>query len=116
MKKDGGIELLKGQEREGCENLFSQLQGYGIFIVKNGEQESWLKPLGAIGHGSNWLIDIFEKMGEDPEKPNYIRPGKGDVWDFIGEIKQWISNPARKGVPLSTENPISSPTKSSSAN
>lgn len=103
MKRDGGINLLNGQDREGCQNLFSQLQDYGIFIVKYGELESWLKHLGATRHGSDWLIDIFEKMGEDPEKPGYVIPENGDVWDFIGEIKQWISNPERKGVPVSTE-------------
>jgi len=99
MKRDGGIDLLVGQEREAAENLFSQLAAYGMFVVAKGELESWLKPLGATGHTPAWLISIFEKMGEDPTLPGYVRPALGDVWDFLGTIKQWIADPAKRGIP-----------------
>ncbi len=101
FKKDGGITLLKGGEKEACENLFSQLKEYGVFVVPNGELESWVKSLGATGHGSKWLIEVFEKMGEATEDPNYLNPDDGDVWDFIGEAKDWLSNSNRKGIPTS---------------
>ena len=101
MKRDGGIELLTGQAKEGCKDFFRQLNGYGTFVVANGEIESWLKQLGATGHGPSWLIDIFEKMGENPDDANnYVGPGQGDVWDFIGELNNWIANPEKKGVPI----------------
>ncbi len=99
LKKDGGITLLEDAEREACENLFSQLKEYGVFIVPNGELESWVKKLGATGHGSKWLIEAFEKMGETPEDPNYLSPEDGDVWSFIGEAKDWLADSNRKGIP-----------------
>jgi len=99
IKRDGGIQLLTGSDKEACNNFFDQFQEYGVFIVRHGELESWLEGLGATGHGSNWLIDIFEKMGEDPTSRNYVKPNTGDVWDFIGKIKDWIDNPNRKGIP-----------------
>jgi hypothetical protein len=57
-----------------------------------------LKALNA-GHGSTWLISIFEKMGENPNDPSYVKPKDGNVWDFISEIKEWISNERRDGIP-----------------
>lgn len=99
MKRDGGIELLEDQDKEAANDLFDQLAAYGLFVVRGGELESWLKSLGASGHGPNWLIEIFEIMGEDPDKPDYIKPDDIDVWKFIGQVKKWLVNPARKGIP-----------------
>lgn len=99
MKRDGGIDILSASDKEACSNFLDQLKEYGVFVVKNGELESWLKPLGASGHGSSWLINIFELMGENPAMDNYILPSSGDVWDFLGEIKIWMENPNRKGIP-----------------
>lgn len=99
MKRDGGVNLLKDVDKEGLNNLFNQLNEYGLFVVREGEIESWLKNLEATGHGPNWLIEIFEKMGEDPDSNEYLKPFEGDVWSFIGEIKQWLTNANRKGIP-----------------
>jgi hypothetical protein len=60
---------------------------------------SWLKRLGAKGHGPTWLIDIFQKMGEEPEADSYVKPGDGDVWSFMSQIKVWLTDPTRKGIP-----------------
>ena len=98
-KMKGGIDLLEGQEKEACNNFLNQLEEYGVFVIKSGELESWLKPLGAPGHGPNWLINIFEKLGENPESESFVKPEKGDVWDFIGKTKIWIDNFNRKGIP-----------------
>jgi len=38
-------------------------------------------------------------MGDDPKGADYLKPSQGDVWDFIGAIKQWLINPSRKGIP-----------------
>lgn len=99
MKRDGGVEILDDPNKEACNNLFNQLEEYGVFVIRNGELESWLTNLGATGHGSKWLIDIFEKMGSNPEDANYLRPSNGDVWDFIGKVKNWIDDPNKKGIP-----------------
>jgi hypothetical protein len=99
MKKDGGICLLESAERDAARNLFQQISEYGIFVVSEGELESWLKTLGANGHGPAWLIDMFEKMGEDLESPSYVKPSTDDVWLFMSEVKAWLTNPLRKGIP-----------------
>lgn len=100
MKKDGGVELLENDDKEAANNLFDELSKYGIFAVRKGELESWLKPLGASGHGTGWLIEVFEKMGENPEADSYLKPSEEDVWSFMGQIKQWLTNPTRKGIPI----------------
>lgn len=99
MKMDGGIQALSESHQEGLQNLFNKLSEYGLFVVPNGELESWLKPLEASGHGPNWLVEIFEKMGEDPEQDNYLKPSSDDVWNFIDNISEWLLNPRRKGIP-----------------
>lgn len=100
MKRSGGVELLSDGDKEAANNLFDKLAEYGVFVVRKGELESWLPDLGATGHGPSWLIDVFEKMGEDPESQSYLKPSNEDVWSFLGEIKKWFANPIRKGIPL----------------
>ena len=99
MKRDGGLTILERGDREAAENLCERLREYGLFVVKKGELESWLSGLGASGHGPSWLIDVFQKMGEDPEEQSYLRPGIDDVWSFVAEIKKWLATPSRKGIP-----------------
>lgn len=99
MKRDGGINLLSPADKEAANNLLNQLNEYGLFVVRAGELESWLKHLGASGHGPNWLIEVFEKMGEDPDSNSYLLPTDNDVWAFIGKIKAWLIEPNKKGIP-----------------
>lgn len=99
MKKNGGITILEKENQEAASTLLKQLADYGIFIVPNGELESWLKDLNITGHGSTWLINIFEKMGEDTESLEYLKPSSNDVWAFIQNIRIWLFDPHRKGIP-----------------
>jgi hypothetical protein len=99
MKRDGGLTILQGSDREACENFFRQLAEYGFFIVPNGEVESWLQSLPIDRGKGTWLKTIFEAMGEDVLDPGYVRPANGDVWDFLGKIANWVRNPSRSGVP-----------------
>ena len=99
MKREGGLAILSSAEKQAAEDLLTQLRQYGIFVVPGGELESWMKSLGASGHGPAWLIDVFERMGEDPSNPNYVRPDTGDVWAFLRDIRSWLVDPARKGIP-----------------
>lgn len=100
MKRDGGVNILEGADKEACDNFLDQLLEYGILIVPGGELESWLSHLNVSGHGSQWLINVFERMGDSPDHPDYVKPSEGDVWDFIGKAKQWLSNAQRKGIPM----------------
>ena len=99
MKRDGGLNLLEYSEKEAANNLCDRLAEYGLFLVRGGELESWLPGLGAKGHGPDWLVDMFEIMGEDPEKESYLKPSNDDVWAFISEIRNWLTDPNRKGIP-----------------
>lgn len=99
MKRDGGVAILGAADRQAAEDLLNQLRQYGIFVVPSGELESWMKSLGAAGHGPAWLIAIFERMGEDPSTSNYVRPSTGDVWAFLRDLRNWLVDPTRKGIP-----------------
>ncbi|MBB1321888.1 MULTISPECIES: ATP-dependent endonuclease [Shewanella] len=99
MKRDGGIKILSEDDQEALQNFFDKLADYGLFVVPNGELESWLMGLSASGHGPSWLVEIFEKMGEDPLSENYLKPEYNDVWRFIDSIAAWFLNPRRKGIP-----------------
>ena len=98
MKRKGGVNLLAKGDREAANNLIDRLAEYGLFALRGGELESWLPGLMAQGHGPAWLIAAFERMGEDPATPGYLRPSTDDVWAFISEIKRWLTNPGRKGI------------------
>lgn len=99
MKRDGGIQILDGTDRQAAEDLLSQLRQYGIFVVPGGELESWMKNLNASGHGPSWLIEMFERMGSDPNHGDYVRPESGDVWAFVSQIRSWLVEPNRRGIP-----------------
>jgi ABC-type cobalamin/Fe3+-siderophores transport system ATPase subunit len=99
MKRDGGVAILNAADRQAAEDLLNQLKQYGIFVIPNGELESWMRGLHATGHGPTWLIEIFERMGEDPSNPNYVRPNGSDVWEFMSHIRNWLVDPIRKGIP-----------------
>lgn len=97
--KKGGISLLSGEDEETAENLLNNLNEYGIFLVPNGEVECWLPQLQVTANKSDWLIEVFEKMGTDPLDTNYLKPQDEDVWVFIEKVAAWITNPQRKGMP-----------------
>jgi ABC-type cobalamin/Fe3+-siderophores transport system ATPase subunit len=99
MKRDGGVQLLEKGDREAANNLFNQLAEYGLFVVRHGELESWLTHLGARGHAPHWLIEIFERMGEYPESSSYVKPKDDDVWSFIRDVRTWLMDCHRKGIP-----------------
>ncbi|HDR1504002.1 TPA: ATP-binding protein, partial [Pasteurella multocida] len=64
-----------------------------------GEIEQWLPNLDIERGKSHWLKNIFEKMGDNPNSNDYIKPQDGDVWDFIGKISKWVNDPNKKGIP-----------------
>lgn len=99
FKRDGGVNALPPEQRAACNDFFDKLATYGIFVVHLGEIENWLPGLGVSTNKYSWLTSIFEAMGEDPESENYLQPADGDVWDFIGRVKSWASNPQRRGIP-----------------
>ena len=108
FKVAGGTELLKCGTKEAAENLFDDLERYGYFIVRKGEVESWLPCLDVprskqkTGEQS-WRANIFAAMGNHPRSEKYAGPESGDVWDFVGRAKGWLTNAHRKGIPTNVE-------------
>lgn len=98
MKKDGGVNLLDESDQAVFKKFVDDLKEYGVFVIEHGELESWLPCLSVTGHGPSWLINMFTKMGDDPEQEHYLYPGDDDVWAFINVINMWFKNPNRKGI------------------
>jgi hypothetical protein len=94
-----GVRGLAGHDLESCESLLSDLGQYGVFVVPNGQLESWLRQLEITARKAAWLTAVFERMGSEPNDPHYLRPGDADVWSFVRRIAAWVHNPARRGMP-----------------
>ncbi len=99
MKRAGGVDLLSPSDKASAEHMISDLAQYGIFVVPRGEVEVWLKHLSVTSHGSEWLVKMFEQMGEDPDAADYAKPSSNDVWAFISLVRAWLTDPNRKGIP-----------------
>ena len=99
MKTQGGVRLLENPDKETCNRFFEQLQEYGVFVVPGGELESWIPNLGVHCQKPHWLIKVFEEMGENPDDSQYLHPEDGDVWNFMGKVKEWCIDEIRKGIP-----------------
>lgn len=97
-KRNGGIDLLSGQELETANSFFDQMEEYGLFTVRSGELESWLKDLNVERTKNKWLISIFEAMGSDPDDEAYLKPSTNDVWGMMGRLGEWANNAIRKGM------------------
>lgn len=98
MKRDGGVAILSGSQRAAADHFFDDMNLFGIFPVRGGELESWLKGCGISGHGTQWAIPMLQSLGSDPNDPNYVRPSQNDVWQFIRDVITWIKNPSREGT------------------
>ncbi len=93
----GGIGKLTSTKSD-AEKLLKKLEEYGLFVVPNGELETWLPSFGVGGHGPDWLVRIFSLLGSDVTNDSYVEPTSGDVWDFLDRIGKWTNNPNRKGI------------------
>ncbi|WP_162243908.1 AAA family ATPase [Aurantimonas sp. Leaf443] len=98
-KSNGGIALLNGASKEKAENLFERLDQYGLFVLRNGEVEHWLPGLN-VTRSKKWLRKIFDAMGSDPKRPDYVHPDNDDVWAFLDRVAAWMTDKARRGTPL----------------
>lgn len=81
-----------------AENLLKKLSEYGLFIVENGELETWLSNLNVNGKGAKWLVKMFSKLGSDINNLSYVKPASNDVWKFLDDISKWTNDPTRKGT------------------
>ena len=97
LKKEG-INFLDADSIQIANSLINELNLYGLFPVYVGEVECWLPAVESSDHGNNWIVKKLKKMGQKKTDNDYIKPEEGDVWDFIGHIKNWLDNPNRIGM------------------
>lgn len=96
--KHGGVRALEAADQALARALLTKVAEYGLFVVPGGELESWLIGLGvAASNKADWIVDVFNRLGDDDKSPSYIRPSADDVWAFIDTIASWVNNPNRKG-------------------
>lgn len=100
MKLSGGINILNEQDRLAANLLFDNLDKFGLFVVRQGELESWLPTLHVPGQKTDWTVRMLDALGTDKEDANYVYPSDGDVWDFMRRIVAWVQNPSRLGMSL----------------
>lgn len=96
--KRQGISALGTADQHRAQSLLSDLERYGLFLVPNGEVETWLPFLNISEHGSKWLVRVFNRVGQHDSDPNYLTPGQADVWAFLDRIGIWAKDPSRLGT------------------
>lgn len=98
MSADGGLNILGDEDKAAAEQLFQNIEQYGIFPIHRGELEAWLPELGVPGKKTDWTIAMLERLGSDPTDMEYVKPADDDVWEFLRKIVSWIHDPARRGM------------------
>jgi hypothetical protein len=100
MKERNALTKLPSDAQNAANDLFDQLDQYGVFVVRNGEVEAWLANLGITSKKTDWAVAILERLGEPAGSPNYVGTGNDDVWSFVRDIAAWVRDSRRKGTPL----------------
>ncbi len=96
--KSNGLAALSTPDRNRAEALLSELAKYGLFLVPPGELECWLPAVSAPGHGPDWLVDLFSRIGQSEDDRDYLHPGTDDVWSFLDTVSTWAQNSSRLGT------------------
>lgn len=100
IKRGGILNLKDDKQRLAIQTFLDRLAVYGLFAVQVGELESWLPELGKGINKQDWVPEMFKKMGI-PGAEDYLAPGKGDVWEFIQQVTDWLEKQAN-AVPSSS--------------
>lgn len=99
--KASGIRAFQDGDKQTVEQFLAEMAEFGLFFVSVGELECWLADLAVarVRDKAAWITNMFTRLGSDPSAADYVAPGQTDVWEFIGQIKAWIANPNRRGIP-----------------
>ncbi len=87
--KSRGVYALTPPARDEALEFLRSLADFGLFLVPVGELERWLPQLKCSGHGPDWLVEIFGRMGLVDTDPGYLKPLPEDVWAFLDTIGKW---------------------------
>ena len=96
--KTQGLQALDADDRAQVANFLDELEGYGVFVVRVGELERWLEHLGVRGAKSQWIVRIFQAMGDDASSAGYVQPATDDVWAFLDRAACWVDDQDRRGM------------------
>lgn len=97
--KTRGLEALTDEHTAVVAEFLDAVAEYGIFVVPVGELEGWLRDLEINASKQSWVPEFFERLGANPDSGLAAEPSQDDVWAFIDRIADWVSNPARLGIP-----------------
>jgi ABC-type cobalamin/Fe3+-siderophores transport system ATPase subunit len=98
MKQPYALNRLPSDTQTAANDLFDQLDQYGVFVVRNGELEAWLASVGITAKKTDWAVAMLERLGEPKGSTAYIPTGDDDVRRFVRDIAVWVRSPARKGT------------------
>ncbi len=59
FKREGGVDLLEGQDKQSALAFFEDIEAYGLFVVIKGEVEKWLNNLAISRKQKTWLEFYF---------------------------------------------------------
>jgi hypothetical protein len=94
--KIDGLGGLTGGDHLRVSTFLDTLGEFGIFPVPVGELEKWLPQFG-LTNKQSWVTDMLSRLG-NAGGAAYVRPGAGDVWNFVERIAAWVHDPLRKGL------------------
>lgn len=98
MKRANALDVLPKEAQGAANDLFDQLDQYGIFVVRRGELEGWLPSVGITSKKTAWTVNILDRLGISKGVDGYVATESNDVWQFIQTIATWLGNPERKGM------------------
>ena len=79
--KDQGRGALRGQPRTQCDSLLGEFQKLGLFVVPEGEIESWDPYLNT--DKNRWILDALEKI--DADKSSFT-----EATEFVADIAEYL--------------------------
>lgn len=96
-KRAGGLDVLAAGQRTAADAYVKQLADFGVFLVPIGEVEGWLRDFNIGGHAADWLVPMFERLGNEGAD-DYVVPAEDDIWRFMDGMTGWLQNPDRLGM------------------
>lgn len=88
--KEYGVSAFDEATQSVVRQLLEKLEEHGIFIVPEGEVESWF-PLLGINVGKNCsFAERLALLGNDETSASYVRPDAGGPWTFMSAITTWL--------------------------
>ncbi|MEO1101172.1 MAG: ATP-binding protein, partial [Pseudomonadota bacterium] len=97
--KTAGASGLASSDEDAAQTLFRNLAKYGMFVCDVGEMERWLAKEDVKGSKTDWTISILDKLGISEGIPGHVSVTEHDVWGFVRNIRSWIQEGSRHGMP-----------------